>query len=67
VGRTLAAEIRRVRIEEAKRLLLESGKSISEIARMSGFGHEDLLARVFRRGLGMTPSQYRRQHQREKA
>jgi LacI family transcriptional regulator, galactose operon repressor len=67
VGRTLAAEIRRVRIEEAKRLLLGSGKSISEIARMAGFGHEDLLARVFRRGVGMTPSQFRRKYQREKA
>jgi LacI family transcriptional regulator len=63
VGRTPAAEIRRVRIEEAKRLLVETDRSISEIARMSGFGHQDLLSRVFRRGVGMTPSQYRRQHQ----
>ncbi len=67
MGRTLAAEIRRVRIEEAKQLLLESGKSIADIARMAGFGHEDLLARVFRRGVGMTPSQFRRLHQRDKA
>jgi LacI family transcriptional regulator len=64
VGRTLAAEIRRVRIEEAKRLLMESGRPIADIARMAGFGHEDLLSRVFRRGVGMTPSQFRRQHQR---
>ena len=63
VGRTPAAEIRRVRIEEAKRLLVESDRSIANIGRVSGFSHQDLFSRVFRRSVGLTPSQFRRQHQ----
>ncbi len=66
VGRTPAAEIRRVRIEEAKRLLVDTERSIANIARASGFGHQDLFSRVFRRGVGVTPSQFRRQHQHQK-
>jgi LacI family transcriptional regulator len=65
VGRTPAAEIRRVRIEEAKRLLVETDRSIAEIGRSAGFGHQDLFSRVFRRGVGLTPSQFRRQHQHD--
>jgi LacI family transcriptional regulator len=63
VGRTPAAEIRRVRIEAAKRYLVESDKSIAHISRVTGFGHQDLFSRVFRRSVGLTPSQFRGQHQ----
>ncbi len=63
VGRTPAAEIRRVRIEAAKQLLVESDRSIAHISRATGFGHQDLFSRVFRRSVGLTPSQFRNQHQ----
>jgi LacI family transcriptional regulator len=63
MGRTPAAEIRRVRLEEAKRLLVETDRSIADISRSTGFGHQDLFSRVFRRSVGITPSQFRRQHQ----
>jgi LacI family transcriptional regulator len=63
VGRTPAAEIRRVRIEAAKRFLVESDRSIAHISRVTGFGHQDLFSRVFRRSVGVTPSQFRSQHQ----
>ncbi len=62
LGRTPAAEIRRVRIEEAKRLLAESDKSIADVARGAGFSQQDLFSRTFRRTVGMPPSEYRRQH-----
>ena len=62
VGRTLASEIRRVRIEEAKRLLVETDRSIADIGQAAGFGHQDLFSRVFRRSVGSTPSQFRRKH-----
>jgi LacI family transcriptional regulator len=64
VGRSPAEEIRRVRIEEAKRLLVESDRSVAEISRVTGFGHQDLLSRVFRRTTGLTPTEFRRSHQR---
>lgn len=63
MGRTPAAEIRRVRIEVAKRLLIESDKSVAEVARASGFSQQDLFSRTFRRSVGVPPSDYRRQHQ----
>jgi LacI family transcriptional regulator len=64
MGRTPAAEIRRVRIELAKRLLIESDKSVAQVARASGFSQQDLFSRTFRRSVGVPPSDYRRQHQR---
>lgn len=66
IGRTPAAEIRRVRIEQAKRLLVETDRSLASIARAVGFGHQDLFSRVFRHSVGITPSQFRRQHQHSK-
>jgi LacI family transcriptional regulator len=63
VGRTPAAEIRRVRIENSKRMLVETDKSIAAISRATGFGHQDLFSRVFRRHVGVTPTQFRRRHQ----
>ena len=62
VGRTPAAEIRRVRIEEAKRLLVETDQSIAAVARAAGFSQQDLFSRTFRRSVGMPPSEFRRQH-----
>jgi LacI family transcriptional regulator len=65
LGRTPAAEIRRVRIEDAKRMLVDTERSIADISRLSGFGHQDLFSRVFRRMVGLTPTQFRRQHQHD--
>lgn len=62
VGRTPASEIRRVRLEEAKQMLVETDRSIAHISRATGFGHQDLFSRVFRRSVGLTPSQFRSQH-----
>jgi LacI family transcriptional regulator len=62
IGRTPAAEIRRVRLEEAKRLLIQSDRTIADIARSTGFGQQDLFSRTFRRAVGLAPSEYRRQH-----
>jgi LacI family transcriptional regulator len=65
LGRTPAAEIRRVRIEDAKRMLVDTERSIADISRLTGFGHQDLFSRVFRRTVGVTPTQFRRQHQHD--
>jgi LacI family transcriptional regulator len=63
MGRTPAAEIRRVRIEEAKRLLIDTDKAIASVARASGFSQQDLFSRTFRRAVGVPPSEYRRLRQ----
>jgi LacI family transcriptional regulator len=56
-----ADEIRRVRIERAKRELTETQRSLSEIARTVGFKERMRLCDIFRRELGVTPSEYRQQ------
>jgi LacI family transcriptional regulator len=58
--RPIAAEIRRGRIERAKRELAQSERSIDDIARNCGFGRALQLYKVFVRELGITPSEYRR-------
>lgn len=61
----IADEIRRVRIERAKRELAQSQRSMAEIARDVGFGDRMRLYEVFRRDVGVTPTAYRKQRQRE--
>lgn len=58
---SIAQEIRRVRIERAKRELVQGERSIMEIARHCGFGESKRMGEVFRRELGMSPGEYRKQ------
>ena len=67
LDRPIATEIRRVRIERAKRELAQSDRPMGEIAHDVGFGESMRMYEVFRRELGVTPTQYRQQRQLEKA
>jgi LacI family transcriptional regulator len=62
VGRTPHQELRRVRLLRAQQMLLESEKSVAEIALASGFCSPAHLAHMFQRDLRCTPAQYRREH-----
>lgn len=62
LGRPIATEIRRLRIERAKRELLYSEQSIAEIARKVGFGTSAQMCQVFQRELGISPGTYRKQN-----
>jgi len=64
--RPIAAEIRHVRIERAKRELAQTERTIKEISRDCGFGPTMRMDEVFVRELGLTPGEYRRQRQRER-
>lgn len=59
--RTVAEEIRRVRLEKAKRELTSSDRSVHEVARRAGFTCNTRMTEVFKRELGVTPLQYRKQ------
>ena len=67
LDRLIATEIRRVRIERAKRELTQGTQPLKEIARDAGFGEAMRMYEVFRRELGVTPSQYRRQRQTDQS
>lgn len=59
LGRTVYEEIRRVRLQEARRLLLTTRLPLDEVARRSGYRTVHYLCHVFRRELGQTPGQFR--------
>jgi len=61
VGRTVHRELQRVRLERAKRLLLETDLPIPAVAESAGYGSASYLAQVFREEFGSTPARYRRQ------
>jgi LacI family transcriptional regulator len=58
-GRRIAVEIRRLRIERARRLLLDSDMPIKQVAHAAGFGTSLQMYQVFRHFLGTTPSAFR--------
>jgi len=58
-GMTFERYIRQLRIERAKQLLASTDLDMQRIAQLSGFGTRQYLARMLRRGLGMTPLEYR--------
>ncbi len=60
VGMTPIAYLNRYRINQAKALLIESDKNITEIAMSVGFSDSGYFSRVFRRQVGVSPETYRR-------
>lgn len=58
LGTTPARYVEMVRIDAA-RAALDAGRSISETARMAGFGSTETLRRVFVSRLGVSPKAYR--------
>jgi len=61
LGRSPAAELRRLRLERAQRLLSQTNLSIETIATASGFNHAEVMTRLFQRETGGSPSEFRRQ------
>ena len=55
------------RLEEAKRQLIKSAKSLSEIALLTGFGSMEYFCRKFREKEKMTPAEYRKQGDKKSA
>lgn len=64
LGRTPAEEIRRVHLEQAKKLLQETDLPIPEVADAAGFGSPEYMAYVFRTELNRTPIKYRKEMRR---
>ena len=58
-GMNLREYINQIRIEEAKRLLLTTNLSVSEVAGMSGYENISYFSTVFRKYTGMSPIDWR--------
>ncbi len=59
LGRTPLQEIRRVHIEQAKQLLVDTDLPTPAVATASGFANASRLAIIFRKMTGMKPTEYR--------
>lgn len=62
---TVAEEIRRIRLEQVKRLLAGDELSIKNIANTAGYSSNAQMSRVFQRELGMSPREYRKKFKRD--
>jgi AraC family transcriptional regulator len=51
--------VRRLRLDEAKRRLIETRQSLAEIALLSGFASQSHFSTSFRKSTGQTPKSYR--------
>jgi transcriptional regulator GlxA family with amidase domain len=58
-GHSPAAYVLELRVEEARRALLEGGSNVGEIARALGFKSDDVFRRAFERRFGLGPREYR--------
>jgi AraC-like DNA-binding protein len=63
-GQTVFEYLRTVRLESAKTLLINSDKTLTEIARLSGFGSLALFSRNFTHYVGRSASAYRKERAR---
>ncbi|MEU7428315.1 GlxA family transcriptional regulator [Streptomyces sp. NPDC040750] len=59
LGTSPAAYVERVRVEAARRALVEGDDPVEAVAHRCGFGTAETLRRCFHRHLGIAPSEYR--------
>lgn len=58
-GRTIKQYLAEYRIDVSRQLLKDRQTKLSEVARLSGFVDANYFTKIFRRHVGMTPSEYR--------
>ncbi|REE70508.1 two-component system response regulator YesN [Paenibacillus taihuensis] len=62
-GSSLSDYITEVRIERAKRLLIETNDKVSNIAEGVGYVHFSYFAKLFKKMTGLSPQEYRKMYQ----
>ena len=61
LGRSPSEEMARLRVERAKRLLIDSERSVVQIAEDAGFANAGHFCYTFKRKTDKTPTQYRKE------
>lgn len=59
LGQTPAALVQRLRLDDARRRLLETGATVENVALSVGFASDDAFRRAFEKCFGVSPSGYR--------
>ena len=65
LGRSPASELRRLRLQNAMRMLTETDEKIEYIALVCGYSNSSNLSCAFRKDAGMSPRMYRKRFRRE--
>ena len=65
MGITIIEYLTSVRIEHAKRLLLTTDKSCTEICFSVGYNNQSYFTRTFKELVGLTPRQFKNNNRRE--
>ncbi len=63
VGMNFVNYLKKIRIDEAKRLLEETDEKIIEISQMVGYENEKHFMKIFKNKCGVSPSEYRKNSQ----
>lgn len=64
IGKSIAEEITRLRLERAKRRIVETDAPMKDVAMEAGFRNADHFYKVFSRVEGIPPSQFREERQK---
>ena len=64
LGHSPAVEIVRVQVQHIQESLRTTSMTLEEIAHSTGFTHVESMQRTFKRTVGLTPGQYRKQVRR---
>lgn len=62
LGRSPHEELTRLKLDRIKQLLSETDLSLAEIAKRTGFDHDEYMSVFFRKAQGVPPGQYRQTH-----
>lgn len=65
-GKTITQYLQDLRIEEVKRLLESTNKSMADIAEELNYNHPQQLSMAFKKEMNMTPKAYRNQYYKKK-
>ena len=61
-SRNLTEYVTSIRIECAKKILIESDADMELVSQQAGFSSSSYFIRIFRKSLGLTPGQYRKKY-----
>lgn len=64
IGRTPHEEIERVKIEQVKRLLVDTDLTLAAIAHRCGYNHVEYMCVAFKRAVGVPPGKHRGEQRR---
>ena len=65
-GESLITYFNRIKVEKAKRLLLESDRRAAEISEMLGFSEPKYFGAIFKKQVGISPAAYRARERKKK-